>query len=209
MKRKLALWLLSVLLTPVLPAYAQHSVKLSCTPGGDATTFNFYRGTVTGGPYTKQTATAQSSCAFTDSNVVYGSNYFYVATGLDANGESGFSNEVKVSIPQAVSTLALSASQTSIVSGTSDTFTATITTPGPSPTGTITFKDGTTNIATVNVTGGVGTFGTSTLSVGTHTITAVYSGDSPNAGSTSTSVSVVVSTPPPPPAPTGLTGTVL
>ena len=55
---------------------------------------------------------------------------------------------------------------------------------GGTPTGTITFEDGTTPIGQGNISGGVATFTTSSLSVGTHTINAVYSGDAnfnPNA----------------------------
>jgi ELWxxDGT repeat protein len=47
------------------------------------------------------------------------------------------------------------------------------------PTGTVTFKEGTTVLATnVTLSGGSASFTTASLSVGSHTITAVYSGDS-------------------------------
>jgi hypothetical protein len=46
------------------------------------------------------------------------------------------------------------------------------------PTGTVTFKDGSTKLATVTLRQGRGHFSTSTLSVGTHVITVSYSGDS-------------------------------
>lgn len=64
------------------------------------------------------------------------------------------------------------------------TFTATVT--GISPTGSITFKDGTTVLTTVplNVSG-TATFTTSSLGIGTHSITAEYSGDANNRGSAS------------------------
>jgi hypothetical protein len=48
----------------------------------------------------------------------------------------------------------------------------------PTPTGTVTFTDGNSKLATVTLQQGRGQFETSTLSVGTHTITASYSGDS-------------------------------
>jgi hypothetical protein len=50
--------------------------------------------------------------------------------------------------------------------------------PGqPAPTGTVVFNDGLTAIGSASLVAGTATFTTSTLSVGTHTITAVYSGD--------------------------------
>jgi hypothetical protein len=69
------------------------------------------------------------------------------------------------------------------------TFTATV---GPiipvvgTPTGTVTFLDGTTTLGTATLSGGKASFGTATLAAGaTHSITAVYSGDSTFAASTS------------------------
>jgi hypothetical protein len=70
-------------------------------------------------------------------------------------------------------------------------FTATVT--GVSPTGTMTLKDGATPICTaVPMTGGSAGCTTSTLSVGSHSITAEYSGDMNNAPSTSNTVTQVV-----------------
>ena len=67
--------------------------------------------------------------------------------------------------------------------GQSVTFTATVTTPGGgvSPTGTVTFFDGSTPLGTQTLNGGgVATYATSTLANGAHQITATYNG---NAGS--------------------------
>ncbi len=74
--------------------------------------------------------------------------------------------------------------------GVSVTFTATVTTTGSNPpTGTVTFNDGATEIGsgTLSTVGGsqVATFATSALAIGSHSITAVYGGDTNNAGSTS------------------------
>jgi hypothetical protein len=74
------------------------------------------------------------------------------------------------------------------------TFSATVTsnTTGQ-PTGTVTFKDGTTTLGSSSVNGsGVATFSTSTLILGTHGITAVYSGSATFNGSTSSVLSQVV-----------------
>ena len=80
--------------------------------------------------------------------------------------------------------------------GQSVTFTATVTFPTGfgkgTPTGTVTFFDGTTNIGNPALTGGVATLTTSTLAVGTSSITATYSGDTNFATSTSPAVQQVV-----------------
>jgi hypothetical protein len=71
--------------------------------------------------------------------------------------------------------------------GQSVTFTATIAHTGTgTPTGTVTFKNGAVVLGTGTVSGGKATLSTSTLTVATsHSITAVYSGDSHFTGSTS------------------------
>jgi hypothetical protein len=58
------------------------------------------------------------------------------------------------------------------------TFTATIAAFSTMPTGTVAFYDGSTQIGTGTVTAGVATFTTSALTIGPHSITAAYSGDS-------------------------------
>jgi hypothetical protein len=85
--------------------------------------------------------------------------------------------------PGATSTALVSSVNPSTV-GQAVTFTATVT--GNSPTGTVQFMDGAANLGSpVALSGGTAAFTTSALTVGTHAITAVYSGDASNAGSTS------------------------
>lgn len=68
---------------------------------------------------------------------------------------------------------------------TNVTFTATVS-GGATPTGTVDLKDGATVIATGALVAGVATFNISNLSVGSHSLTAVYGGDGSHTGSTST-----------------------
>jgi uncharacterized delta-60 repeat protein len=73
------------------------------------------------------------------------------------------------------------------------TFTATVT--GHTPTGTVTFLDGAQIIAgcgSIVLSASKATCSTATLTRGTHSITAAYSGDANNAGSTSSVLSQVV-----------------
>ncbi len=97
---------------------------------------------------------------------------------------------------------ALSASTTTLTSATNPSvwgqpvvFTATITPVSPAPTGTVTFQDGGVNIAgCVNrpVAARVATCTTAALAVGSHTVTAVYSGNATYATSASAAVTQVV-----------------
>ncbi len=100
---------------------------------------------------------------------------------------------------------ALSATTTTLVSsapggaiqGATVTFSATVTTLGTNPpTGTVNFNDGNNQIGSGTLstvgTAQVATFATTTLAVGTHSITAIYAGDSNNASSTSAPVSQVI-----------------
>jgi hypothetical protein len=70
-------------------------------------------------------------------------------------------------------------------SGQAVTFTATVSSGSGTPTGTVTFKDGTTTLGTVSLSGSQAQLSTSTLSVGTHPITATYNGSSTYSTSTS------------------------
>ena len=84
----------------------------------------------------------------------------------------------------------VTSSQNPAYQGASVTFTATVATVGShAPTGTVNFNDGATTIGsgTLSTVSGsqVATYTTSTLAVGAHSITAVYVGDTYNAGSTS------------------------
>lgn len=76
--------------------------------------------------------------------------------------------------------------------GQAVTFTTTVTSAGPTPTGKVTFKDGSKIIGTVLLNGGVATFTYSKLTVGTHPITANYRGDNDCANSTSAVLDQVV-----------------
>jgi len=76
--------------------------------------------------------------------------------------------------------------------GEAVTFTTTVTSAGPTPTGKVRFLDGTTGIGNVMLSGGVATLTKSKLVVGTHPITAQYLGDAVSAKSTSVVLNQVV-----------------
>ena len=83
-------------------------------------------------------------------------------------------------------TTALTSSLNSSVSGQDVTLTATVTAASGSATGSVTFNDGSSVLGTGTLgVGGVATLVTSSLTVGSHAITAAYSGDASHAASTS------------------------
>src|SRR5262249_24574685 len=97
-------------------------------------------------------------------------------------------------------TTSLGSSNTTTVSGQSVTFTATVSAAsGPAPTvGAVSFRDNGNEIGLITVDGsGVAIFTTSTLTVGSHPITAVYLGTSNFTTSNSNTVTQTVNAPAP------------
>jgi hypothetical protein len=91
---------------------------------------------------------------------------------------------------QAATTTTLSPSLNPAGFGQSVTFTASVQiSSGPSPTGTVTFLDGTTSLGIANLANGTAQFSTSALATGSHSITAKYSGDANFTASTSSVLS--------------------
>ncbi len=91
-------------------------------------------------------------------------------------------------------TTTLTASATSVTTGSSITFTAIITPAGGTgtPTGTVTFFDGTTTLNAATVATGKATYTNNTLATGSHNITAVYSGDTTFSASTSSAITITI-----------------
>jgi trimeric autotransporter adhesin len=79
--------------------------------------------------------------------------------------------------------------------GMNVTLTATVTGQGGTPTGTVTFYNGSTSIGAGSLSNGVATLTTSFASAGTVTLTAVYGGDANFIGSTSAPLTETVATP--------------
>jgi hypothetical protein len=79
----------------------QHSVGLTWTAStGTIAGYNVYRGTVSGGPYTKINTALDGATSYTDSSVTSGKTYFYVTTAVDnSSNESSNSNQATAVIP--------------------------------------------------------------------------------------------------------------
>ena len=112
------------------------------------------------------------------------------------SGTSGFGASTASALTQ---TVTLAPTSTALVSsvnpstfGSAVTFTATVTSANGTPSGTVTFTDGATNLGTQTLTNGQATITLSSLTVGTHTVTTTYGGGATFATSTSSSVVQVV-----------------
>lgn len=84
------------------PGVTAHSVNLSWTASTSTNVagYNVYRGTASGGPYTKLTSALVSGTAYTDSTAQPGQTYYYVATAVDSsNSESVDSSPAQAVLP--------------------------------------------------------------------------------------------------------------
>ena len=145
-------------------------------------TVTFQDGVATLGTGTLSGGTA----TFTTSGLGTGAHSITAIYGGDANFTGSTSPILTETIGKAVSSIAVGSSNNPSIIGTAVTFTAAVTSPVTGTlTGTVTFQDGATALGMGTLSGGTATFTTSGLTAGTHSITAVYSGDANFAGGTS------------------------
>jgi large repetitive protein len=136
---------------------------------------------------------AQGVASLTISTLAVGTHQIVASYGGDANDVTSTSMPLGQVVNIASTALALSPSSNPAVAGVSVSFSAGLASTGGQPTGSILFKDGTTTIGTVQISGSAPvTFPTSSLSVGSHPITAFYAGDANDLPSTSAVVVEVV-----------------
>ena len=186
------------------------------------TTLTLPSGTVTAGQtatFTAKVAGPTGTTAIPTGTVTFLSGSTTLGTGtLDATGTATYTATslnattytVTASYPgSATFSASVSAPQTLVVSPATATVTLTApatAAPGASvtlsvkvagtngtPTGTVTFKDGTTTLSTVALTSGAATYTTSGLALGSHTLTVSYTGDSIFGAATSSPQTLVVS----------------
>jgi len=99
-----------------------------------------------------------------------------------------------IRVDKATATATIASSTASSTYGEAVTFTATVPAVGggATPTGTILIQDGGSTIATGTLTGGSFTFTSPALLGGSHSLTAVYAGDSNHLAATSTAITQTV-----------------
>jgi hypothetical protein len=126
------------------------------------------------------------TATFTTSGLGTGTHSITAIYGGDANFTGSSSVVLTQTIGKAATSTAVASSNNPSIIGTAVTLTASVTSPVTGTlTGTVTFQDGASALGTGTLSGGTATFTTSGLTAGTHSITAVYSGDANFAGSTS------------------------
>jgi subtilisin family serine protease len=134
---------------------------------------------------------SNGTASFTTSTLSVGSHSITAQYSGDANVNSGTSVVLVETVFKNSTTTTITAPDDNIKAGSPATFTATV--APAAATGTVVFFDSATAIsAALPVNNGVAKFTTSTLTSGTHSISAQYSGDANFNGSTSPAVKVKV-----------------
>ncbi len=184
--------------SPTAAVYGQ-AVKFTATvavtsPGAGNPTgkVTFMDGTTTLGTGTLSTVNGIPTATFTTGALAFGSNSITAVYSGDKNDITSTSSAIAFNITQDTTKTTVTASPTATAYGQSVTFTATVAVTGlgaGKPTGKVTFMDGPTTLGTgmLSTSAGVttATFKTAALAVGSHSITAVYSGDTDDITSTS------------------------
>jgi large repetitive protein len=182
----------TTLTTSVNPAIAGAALQLTATVAQSGTngvggtfsgTVTFLDGTTVLGT---ATVSAAGSATLSVSTLTVGAHGITATFGGSMNYAGSASTAVLETIASAATSTVLASSGTPSIAGKPVTLTATVAGAGGIATGTVTFKDGATSLGmgTLNA-GGVASFMIATLTVGQHTLTAVYGGDPKDATSTS------------------------
>jgi len=154
------------------------SSSVGAPPDGEAVTF--MKGTTLLGTGTL----SGGSASFMTSTLPVGSSSIKAVYGGDSNFNGSTSKVVKQVVSKATTTTALTSSLNPSNFGQAVTFTASVTPQfGGTVKGSVTFYDGTTALKTVGLSGGGAKFTTSTLTSGSHSITATYNGSTSFDGS--------------------------
>jgi hypothetical protein len=184
------------------PATVGQAVTLTAavSPAAATGTMQF----LDGGTLLGTVPVTNGAASFSTSAFAAGSHSLTVVYSGDAANLSSSSVVFTESVNKAATATGLASSQSPSVSGQAVTFTAQVAPAGA--TGSVQFKDGASLLGTVTVSGGAAALTVSSLSVGSHSITAIYSGDANYTGSASAALTQTVS-PAPPGAPSNLTAT--
>lgn len=154
-------------------------------PNGELVTFDDGKTVIGTG------ATSAGVATFTTSSLTAATHTIKGTYAGDASFKPS-SRTVRQVVEKYATTTALGSSLNPSTYKQAVTFTATVTSAGPTPTGKVRFVDGITYLGSGTVTAGAASLTTSKLAVGTHSITAKYLGDADSAESTSSVLYQVV-----------------
>jgi Bacterial Ig-like domain (group 3) len=164
------------------PAYVTQSITFTATVTGQYGGMSTGSVTFKAGTTSLGAATLNSSgqASLTTSFSTAGTRSITAVYAGDLNNHGSTSAALSQAVDKFPTTTTLGSSLDPSLIGQSVTFTATVSsTYGSIPNGDkVTFKNGTTVLATVSLSGGTASYTTSSLAAGSHTITASYSGDS-------------------------------
>jgi sugar lactone lactonase YvrE len=133
-----------------------------------------------------QTVAADGTFTFPSVTLNVGTHSLTAFYAGDTDNASDTSPLLSVVVALAPTSTSISTSLSPASVGQNVTFTASVSSASPNPTGTVNFLDGTTTLGSsaLGATGSA-TLSTSTLTVGSHSISAIYIGDANHATSTS------------------------
>jgi large repetitive protein len=165
------------------PSAPGQSVTVSASVTANALGLGTPTGTVTVSDGVGQTCLitlsgGAGSCSLTP--VAAGSDTITATYSGDANFIGSTSNGVSQTVNKGNTTTVVTSSTNPSSAGQSVTFTAAVAVAAPAsgtPTGSVSFLDGGSTIGTAPLSSGTGSFATSTLAPGNHTITASYGGN--------------------------------
>jgi RHS repeat-associated protein len=170
-----------VLTSAVNPAAPGQGVLLTATVAGvnPTGTITFKDGGTVIGPSPMTAGAASYGAVFSNA----GAHSLTAVYNGDANNSFSASNAVVQTIASASPGTTLSVSQNPVTAGASVTLSALVV--GNNPTGTVTFKDGSTTLGSASLNAWAASMSTSFGTTGAHNLTAVYGGDGVNPPSTS------------------------
>jgi len=168
--------------------FTAYSAVVSATEGTPTGSVTFAEGEAILGTVTLTDGRASLTTTFTKC----GTALIVARYSGDDNFNSAKSKPLKQVVGQYATSTALASSANPSSYGQAVTLTATVSSAGSTPTGTVTFKSGSASLGNASVSGGVAKITTSALPAGPSTITAWYGGDTANAASTSAALKQVV-----------------
>jgi MBG domain/Bacterial Ig-like domain (group 3)/Putative Ig domain/NHL repeat len=113
-------------------------------------------------------------------------------TPTDTTDYASVTQSVQITVSKASVTATVTSNSNPALSQTAVMFTATVSSAAGTPTGSVTFMDGATLLGSSPLSTGTASFSTSSLAAGSHSITAVYSGDTDFASASSSPLSQAV-----------------
>ena len=174
------------------PSYVGQSVTFSAMVSGSGAiptgSVTFKQGTIVLGAAPLVDGQSNLATTFTKNE----SASIIASYSGDGNYKAKNSKALKQVVDQYATVTMMASSLNPSIFGDAITLSATVSSAGPAPTGTVTFKNQTTSLGSASLVGGVAKITNSTLPDGRFAITASYNGNSTSAKSTSPALMQVV-----------------